>query len=73
MTSTLFYDRATKRIINITKRKVEAKGLPGKMITDTAVMLGIDQDPRFTLRARDALINASEDNMGKVMTDLKQS
>ena len=43
------------------------------MITDTAVMLGTDQDPRFTLRAGAALINASEDNMGKVMTDLEQS
>ena len=43
------------------------------MITDTAVMLGTDQDPRFTLRAKVALINASEDNMDKVMTDLKQS
>ena len=43
------------------------------MITDTAVMLGTDQDPRLTLRAGAALINASEDNMGKVITDLEQS
>ena len=49
------------------------KGLPGKMIMDTAVMLGTDQDPRFTLRAGSAFIQASEDNVGKIITDLKQS
>ena len=43
------------------------------MITDTAVMLGTDQDPRLTLRARTALIHALEDNMDKVITDLEQS
>ena len=43
------------------------------MIMDTAVMLGTNQDPRFTLRAEAALINALEDNMGKVMTNLEQS
>ena len=40
--NTVYYDRATKRIIKRTKRKVEAKGLLGKMITDTAIMLGTD-------------------------------
>ena len=63
----MFYDRATKRIIKRTERKVEAGDLPGKMITDTAVMLGTDQDPRFTLRSRAAMIDASEDNINKVM------
>ena len=43
------------------------------MITDMAIMLGIDQDTIFTLRAGAALINASEDNMEKVITDLEQS
>ena len=43
------------------------------MITDTAVMLGTDQDPRFTLRAGSAFIQASEDNVGKIMIDLEQS
>ena len=38
----VYYYRATKRIIKRTERKVEVKGLPGKMITDTAVMLGTD-------------------------------
>ena len=69
----MFYDRATKRIIKRTERKFEAKGLLGKMIMDTAVMLGTDQDPRLTLRAGSALLHASEDNMDKVITDLEQS
>ena len=47
--------------------------MPGKMIMDTAVMLGTDQDPRLTLRAGTALLHASEDNMDKVITDLEQS
>ena len=46
-------------------------GIPSKMITDAAVMLGTDQDPRFTLRARFAFIQASEDNVGKIITDLE--
>ena len=71
--NTVYYDRATKRIIKRTERKVEAEGLPGKMITDTAVMLGTDQDPRFTLRAGSAFIQASEDNVSKIMIDLEQS
>ena len=71
--NTVFYDRATKRIIKRTERKVEAGDLPGKMITDTAVMLGTDQDPRFMLRARAAMIDASEDNINKVMIELESS
>ena len=43
------------------------------MITDTPVVLGTDQDPRFTLTVGAALIHASEDNMDKVMTDLELS
>ena len=43
------------------------------MIIDTAVMLGTDLDPRFTLRARFAFLHASEDNVDKIMKDLEQS
>ena len=71
--NTIYYDRATKRIIKRTERKFEAEGLPGKMITNTAVMLGTDQDLRFSLRAGSAFIQASEDNVGKIMMDLEQS
>ena len=43
------------------------------MITDTPMMLGTDRDPRFTLRVGTALIQALEDNMDKLMTDLEMS
>ena len=36
-------------------------------------MLGTDQDPRFTLRARATMIDASEDNINKVMIELESS
>ena len=71
--NTVYYDRETKRIIKRTEKKVETEGLPGKMIMDTAVMLGTDQDLRFTLRVGSAFIQASEDNVGKIIADLKQS
>ena len=53
------------------KRKVEVEGMPGKMITDTAVMLGTDLDPRLTIRSGTAILHASEDNIDKVMTELE--
>ena len=71
--NTVYYDRATKRIIKRTEKKVEAGNMPRKMITDMTIMLGRDQDPRLTLRAGTALLHASEDNMDKVITDLEQS
>ena len=43
------------------------------MISDTPIMLGTDQDPRFTIRAGATLIQASEDNVGRIMTDLELS
>ena len=53
------------------EKKVEAKDLSGKMVTDTTVMLGMDKDPRFTIRAGVALINSSEDNINQVMIELE--
>ena len=67
----MYYDRATKRIIKRTERRVETGDMSGKMILDTAVRLGTDQDPRFTLRVGVALINALEYNIDKVMIDLE--
>ena len=43
------------------------------MITDTAVVLGTDWDPRFTIRAGAALIQSSEDNVDRIMADLELS
>ena len=54
-----------------TERKVEVEGIPSKMITDTAVMLGTDLDPRITIRAGTAILHALEDNIYKVMTELE--
>ena len=71
--NTVFYDRATKRIVKRTEKRVETRDMPGKMIMDMTVMLGTEQDPRFTLRAGSAFIQASEDNVGKIITDLEQS
>ena len=71
--NTIFYDRATKRIVKRTEKRVEIGSMPGKMITDTTVVLGTDRDPRFTIRAGAALVQASEDNVYKIMTDLELS
>ena len=43
--NTVFYDREMKRIVKRTERKVETGGLRGKMITDTPIVFGTDQDP----------------------------
>ena len=57
--NTMYYDRDTKRIMKRTERKVESEGMAGTMITDTAVMIGIDVDPRLTIRAGTAILHAS--------------
>ena len=49
--NTVYYDRATKRIMRRTERKVEAEGMASKMITDKVMMVGTYVDPRFTIRA----------------------
>ena len=69
--STVYYDRTTKRIMRRTKKKVEVKDLSGKMVTYTAVMLGKDKDPMFMIRDGAALIDASADNIKKVMFELE--
>ena len=71
--NTIFYDRERKRIVKRTERKFETGGKSGKMINDTTVVYGTNKDPRLTIRARAALIHASEDNVDRIMTDLKQS
>ena len=71
--STVYYDRTTKGIMRRTKKKVEVKDLSGKMVIDTAVMLGIDKDPMLMVRAGAALIDASADNINKVMIELESA
>ena len=43
------------------------------MITDKNLVHGTDADPRLTARVGVALIQATEDNVDKLMTDLEQS
>ena len=43
------------------------------MLNDTTIVYGTDKDPMFTIRAGDALIHASEDNVDKIISDLEQS
>ena len=69
--NTIFYDKERKRIVKRTKKKVETRGLSGKMIIDMTIVYGTDQDPRFTIRAGAVLIHAKEDNVDKIMTDLE--
>ena len=69
--NTIFYDRERKRIVKKTERKVEIGGQSCKIINDTTIVNGTDKDPRFTIRAGDALIHASEDNVDRIMTDLE--
>ena len=71
--STIYYDRATKRITRRTEKKVEAKDLSRKMVTNTAVVLGIDKDRMLTIRAEVALIDASTDNVNKIMIELESA
>ena len=56
-----------------TEKKIETGGLLGKMITDTPIVFGTDQDPRFNIRAGATPIQASEDNVDNIMTDLELS
>ena len=46
-----------------TERKIEAEGMTSTMITDKAVMVRTDKDPRFVIRAGKAAIHATEDNI----------
>ena len=68
--STVYYDRATKRIMRRTERKIEAEGMTSTMITDKAVMVGTDKDPRFVIRAGRAAIDATEDNVDRMMKEI---
>ena len=70
--STIFYDKEKKRIIKRTENKVETGGQLGKMITGKNMVYGTDADPQLTARSRLALTQAIEDNVDRIMIDLKQ-
>ena len=56
-----------------TKRKIEAEGMASTMITDKAVMVGTDKDPRFVIRAGKAAIHATEENIDRMMIEIESS
>ena len=68
--STVYYDRATKRIMRRTEQKIEAEGMTSTMITDKAVMVGTDKDPKFVIRAGRTAIDATEDNVDRMMKEI---
>ena len=71
--NTIFYDKENKRIVKRTEKEVETGGQSGKMITDKTLVYGIDANPRLTARVGVALTQATEDNVDRLMMDLKNS
>ena len=71
--NTIFYDKEKKRIVKSTEKRVDTGGQPGKMVTDKTLVHGMHKDPRLIARAGVALTLATEDNVGRFMTDLEQS
>ena len=68
--STVYYDRATKRIMRRIEQKIGSEGMASTMITDKALMVGTDKDPRFVIRAGKAAIDATEDNVDRMMKEI---
>ena len=68
--STVYYDRATKRIMRRTEQKVGAEGMASTMITNKAVMVGTDKDPKFVIRAGRAALDATKDNVDQMMKEM---
>ena len=71
--NTIFYDKSKKRIVKRRTKKVNTGGKTGVMMTEKEVVHGTDKDPRLMARAGVAPALATEDNVGIIMTDLKQS
>ena len=71
--STVYYDRATKRIMRRTERKIEVEGMTSKMISDKSMMVGTDTDPRFIISSGKAAIHASEDNIDRLMKEVEST
>ena len=68
--NTIFYDKANKRIVKRTKKKVNTGGKTGVMVTKKAVVHGTNKDLRLMERASLATTLATEDNLDRIMNDL---
>ena len=71
--NTIFYDKAKKRTVKRTKKKVNTGGKTGVMVTEKVVVHGTDKDPIFMEKVGVATTLATEDNVDIIMMDLKQS
>ena len=71
--NTIFYDKAKKRIVKRTEKKVNTGGKKGVMVTKKEIVHGTDKDLRLMERAGVAISLATEDNVDKIMMDLEQS
>ena len=71
--NTIFYDKAKRRFVRRTEKKVNIGGKNGVMVTKKTVVHGTDKDPRLMARAGVATSLATEDNVDKIMMFLEQS
>ena len=53
--------------------KIEAEGMASTMITDKAVMVETDKDPRFVIRAGKVALHATEDNIDRMLVEIESS
>ena len=70
--NTIFYDKAKNIIVRRTEKKVNIGGKKGVMVTEKTVVHGIDKYPRLMEKVGVASYIATEDNVDKIMTDLKK-
>ena len=71
--NTIFYDKAKKRIVKRTEKKVNTGGKMGVMVTEKEMVHGTDKDPRLMARTGVATALSTEDNVDRIMMDLEQS
>ena len=71
--NTIFYDKVKKRIIKRTEKKVNTGGKTGVMVTDKAVVRGIEKYPWLMARDSVATDLATKYNVDRIMMDLKHS
>ena len=71
--NTIYYDKVKKRIVKRTEKKVNTGGKWGAMVTDKTVVHGTHKDLWLMEKYRVSLSLATEDNVDRIMTDLKQS
>ena len=69
----IFNDKVRKRIVKQTKKKVDTGGKTRVMVIDKIVVHGTNKDLRLMARDGVSLSLGTEDNVDRIMIDLKQS